>query len=53
MVVIRAEHVNGNIRMALIRTEAQADEALASVRAAGYWKDITVEPFVPANRRSR
>jgi hypothetical protein len=52
MVVIRAAHVNGNVKAALLRSEADAPAVVASLTAAGYWMNITVEPFVPAKRRA-
>lgn len=47
MVTIKANHINGYVKCALIRTEAEAAGAAESLKSAGYWTDITVAEFTP------
>ncbi len=50
MNIIRAQHINGNVRCALLRNDADVAGTVASLEAAGYWQAITVEPFTPKAR---
>jgi hypothetical protein len=50
--LIRATHTNGYVKCALVRATADVASAVASMTAAGYWLNITVEPFAPKTRRA-
>lgn len=50
MVTIKAAHSNGYIKIALLRTEADAPSVIASLEAAGYWNAITVAAFEPRQK---
>lgn len=48
---VTALHVTEHIRIALAATADNAAEKMAKLAAAGYWKNIQIETFVPMARK--
>jgi hypothetical protein len=53
MTIIRANHTNGNVKIALLRQDADVASTVESLKLAGYWLAIRTEPFAPAERKRR
>lgn len=51
MVKITAAHTNGNIKLALVRSDEDAQQTIATLESRGYWMNIKAEPFVLEPRR--
>jgi hypothetical protein len=49
---IRATHANGYIKAAFVRHTADVPSTIAALEDAGYWLNISVEPFTPKARRA-
>lgn len=48
---VTANHATDHIRIALAATADDAQEKVAKLGAAGYWRNIEVVPFVPVYRK--
>lgn len=53
MVKIAANHTNGYVKLAMVRSEEDAPAVIATLESRGYWVNITVTPFVPDRRWAR
>jgi hypothetical protein len=53
MMIIRAAHVNGYVKCALLRSPEEVAATVASLESAGHWLGVCVEPFVPMPRKAR
>ena len=51
MVKIAASHTNGYVKLAMVRSEADAVAVVAMLEERGRWTNITVTPWVPTPRR--
>lgn len=51
--IVRAAHMNGYVKCALLRAETEVAATVASLEAAGHWMNVRVEPFTPQPRKVR
>lgn len=51
--IVRAAHINGSVKCALLRSPEDVASTVARLESAGYWTGISVESFVPQHRNAR
>lgn len=51
MMKIAAAHTNGYVKLAMVRKGEDVPAVVATLESRGYWKDITVTPFVFERRK--
>lgn len=53
--IVRADHVNGYVKCALIRNEVDVRPTIIRLESAGYWTHVRIDRFEPraVTRRRR
>lgn len=49
--IVRADHTNGYVKAAFGCEKSEMVERVKAMVAAGYWTNITIQPFVPMKRK--